>query len=160
MRTGHLNLEMITITSISGVLPPCILGRPDCCTSTSAMFFSEKSCQEWTFSVLLYELVISTSSSCYFEFKALRIKIYYVGGSEISFSILPTVMLTGHFWAKNSVSECWYHISANSFHGNRAETIWGNTIVLNCQPSQKPENSPTFLDTFMLPDSSRRLNHQ
>ena len=21
-------------------------------------------------------------------------------------------------------------------------------IVLNCQPSQKPENSPTFLDTF------------
>ena len=30
----------------------------------------------------------------------------------------------------------------------------------NCQPSQKPENSPTFLDTFMLPDSSRRLNHQ
>ena len=57
-----MNLEIIIIHSISrkpGVLPPCILGRPDCCTTTnsdSAMFFSAKSYQEWSFYVLLCEL--------------------------------------------------------------------------------------------------------
>ena len=50
--------------------------------------------------------------------------------------VKTTVMRTGHFWAQKFCE-------------------W-TLIFLNCQPSQKPEHSPTFLDTFMLPDIARQ----